>query len=103
MQKVHGDDEAADEHRQVTGLKIQAELFQPAELSLKTVLMLLLLLSRRNFGALLIAGIFFPVILHPALQNMWCKYPEENRGLQVLIRRCALLRLLVGWVFGLTI
>lgn len=36
--------------RQVTGLKIQTELFQPTELSVKTVLMLLLVLARRNFG-----------------------------------------------------
>lgn len=86
--------------RQVTGLKIQAALFQPAELSIKTVLMLLLDLSGRNFGALLTAGIFFWVILYPALQNMWCKYPEENRDLGVLIRRCALLGLLVGLWFN---
>lgn len=32
----------------VVRLKIQAEAFQPAELSVKTVLMLVL--SRRNFG-----------------------------------------------------
>lgn len=53
--------------RQVMGLKIQAGLFQPTYLSVKISLMLVLVLSRRSFGTLFIAGIFFLVILHPAL------------------------------------
>lgn len=89
--------------RQVTRLKIQAELFQPAEMSVKTVLTLLLVLSRRNVGALLMAGLFFPVILRPALQNMWCKYPEENRDLPSLNTPMCFVEVISALGFDLTV
>lgn len=59
--------------RQVTGRKIQAELFQPAELSVKTVLMLPLVLSGRNFGEQRSSSFNTPMCFFEVISGFWFK------------------------------